>query len=249
MFCEECGKKIPDNVEFCPECGTKVKKEPAEASAQPEPAVQQESEEKAAETAEKFTAEETQEQFSFTPVRLGFSNKINDPAFGTALKKNAKATLIFGIVLILLPIIITLIIAISKSDMKILAGGAFISAVFLVFWVVSAIKEKAKRQWDGTVISKRIEHRKVRNRDEYTDMCIIDITTDNGRKKKIEEKKGFTKYYSYLQPGDRIRFHPRFTNYYEKYDKTHDQSTFCPVCGKMVPLSQDRCSCGVPVLK
>ncbi len=30
MFCQNCGKEIPDGVAFCPECGTKVEKAPAQ---------------------------------------------------------------------------------------------------------------------------------------------------------------------------------------------------------------------------
>ena len=33
MFCNECGKEIPDNVAFCPECGSKVTKDASAAPA------------------------------------------------------------------------------------------------------------------------------------------------------------------------------------------------------------------------
>lgn len=49
---------------------------------------------------------------------------------------------------------------------------------------------------------------------------------------------------------DRIRFHPKLNNYYEKYDKSQDTYLICPACLAKNSPEKDRCVyCHVPLLK
>lgn len=49
---------------------------------------------------------------------------------------------------------------------------------------------------------------------------------------------------------DRIRFHPKINNYYEKYDKSQDTYLICPACLAKNSPEKDRCVyCHVPLLK
>ena len=112
------------------------------------------------------------------------------------------------------------------------------------------------KQWDGTVTEKHTETRQEKTSADGDDchstytLYIVQIRKENGRVKKLKEKEHNHPYYDYLQVGDRVRYHPQFNYYYEKYDKSRDSYAFCPVCACKNNLSRDTCArCGVPVIK
>ena len=188
-------------------------------------------------------------------IRPGFSEKINDPAIRAAIKKNGKATLIFAVIIILAPIIVTFIIGVKNDDMSVVGGGAVISIIFLVINLISGAKKKGEKQWDGVVIDKCVEKRKRHTPEEDRGIQTSTVykttfRTENGKTKILEETEINNVYFNYLNVGDKVRYYPQFNCYYEKFDKSRDTYAICPICATKNDISKDTCSrCGVPIIK
>ena len=227
-FCTKCGKPLNAENTFCPSCGAAV----ATANEEGIP--------------ERLTS----------VIRPGFSDKINDPAIRAAMKKSNKVTAVFALLLVLAPLVVTLILGLKNNDFSYLRYGIILATIFMLFSLVSAAKKKGEKQWDGTVIEKHIETRQENTSADGDDghstymLYIVQIRKENGRVKKLKEKEYNHHYYDYLQVGDRVRYHPQFNYYYEKYDKSLDSYAICPVCSCKNDISCDTCArCGVPVIK
>jgi len=236
MFCQYCGEKIPNDSVFCPFCGGK--------SASEEPVKKEHN----------FST--LSNPYAKQILQPGFSDKINDPAIRAAMNKNRKGTGFFAVLLVLAPLVITYILGAKNGNMSLVGIGAVISTIFLICNLISAAKKKAEKQWDGTVMDKLIEKHTPKNthdndRDAQTQtVYVIRFRTESGKSKKLEESDVSHTYYDYLNVGDKVRYHPQFTCYYEKYDKSHDTYAICPVCGSKNDIAKDTCArCGVPVLK
>ena len=131
--------------------------------------------------------------------------------------------------------------------------GAIVSAVFLLFAVVSFVRERAANTYDATVIDKKKSTvRRHDNDSSYLETEYITvIRKDSGGKKKIKEYEGrqIIAYY-YFNIGDRFRYHPQFHFPYEHYDKSKAPYIACVSCGRHNSLDDDRCEkCGLPLLK
>lgn len=227
MFCSKCGNEILAGDKFCSGCGAAA-----------------------------IEGGDIQETPNKNSVRVGFSSKINDPSLQNAMKSNAKGTIIFAIILALLPIIVTFFIGVSNDDFEAMPIGLAISAVIIVFNLVSIAKKKSEKQWDGVVLDKKNQKVHERSTDgeyhDYTKYTIV-FKDDNGKKRKLEEGNPGNSahpYYDYLNIGDRVRYYPQFNCFYEKYDKTHDTYLYCPICGSKNDIAKDNCdNCGVILLK
>lgn len=189
-------------------------------------------------------------------VHIGFSDKIDDPELLAARRKQKRATFIFALIIIPLPIMITLILGIANDSFEYLPVGGGVTLIFLLSVLISVIKSKTKTQWDGTVLKKYT--REVRTRDKDGDYLahteyIIEVQKDDGKMTKIKEggrSGGASYYFDYLNEGDKIRYYPQFANFYEKYDKTGDSEVNCPICSTFNSLDLDYCEkCGAPIFK
>lgn len=226
MICSNCGKQIADTASFCPSCGKEIAGHNAVNSF-----------------------------LNASDICPGFSNKINDPLILEAVKKNKKATGIFGIIFVLIPIPVFLFLSIKNDDSKMLLYGVILSGIFLAVTVFSLLGKKMEKQWDGVVVEQKTEIKHESNSDNdgglstYT-LYVTKLRPDRGGSKKIEEREYDTYYYEYLKVGDRVRYHPQFHFYYEKYDKSHDRFVLCPICRSKNDILRDVCGkCGVPVIK
>ncbi len=182
-------------------------------------------------------------------IRPGYSDRIQHPAIRAALKKNNKAAGVFGVLLVLAPIVVTFFMSLQSGESETLGIGFIISGIFLAFNLVSSLKKKSERQWDGVVVDKRIEER--RNREGTTEtFYVVKIQKDGGRVKSEDERAFHHPLFDYLQVGDRVRYHPQFNCFYEKFDKSRDTAVPCPICGSNNDITRDVCGrCGVPVIK
>lgn len=227
MFCQQCGTQISDDAVFCTMCGVPLSSVPTNPAS-----------------------------FRSTDRGgIGFSEKIHDISIQTALKKGRIATVFFAFVLFLAPFVILFAISVMEGEPMNVAQAVWISGAFIIASLLYKIVKSAEGMWDGTVVDKytKVKHD---NKSEGYATCtyyIVEIRKDRGGRKKLEERehsKSFASYYDYLQIGDRVRYHPQFNCYYEKYDKSRDTYAICPICSTKNAISRDRCSrCHVVVIK
>ena len=187
----------------------------------------------------------------------GFSDRAEHPEVLAAVKKNRNAGKIFGVIIVPLPLIGFLIYSMLSDKMEVSRGflyGGIVSLVFLVFAISGFVRERSSKTYDADVIDKKMRTI-YRNRNSDDPRPITEYTTVvrtlDGRKKKIVELEGSRIWaYSYLNEGDRFRYHPHFSFPYELYDKTHADGIYCVSCQTKNTITEDRCrKCNVPLLK
>ena len=238
-FCTECGQRLEEGVKFCPNCGNAV---PAEAAGK-EP------------QNNTYTMNDSRNHTPDCPPNYtpGFSTRINDPEIQAALNKNRRASRIFLLLFMPVPVIVAAIYARVTGEMELgqaIIGGAVVSGIILLINILIGMSHSAKHSYEAVVIDKREGYASGSDEDRRTVYKTIVRTTD-GRKKVIQETSRIpSSAYEYLCVGDRFRYHPQLAYPYEKYDKSKDGFVYCACCMTKNELSEDRCQkCGVPLLK
>ncbi|MCR5624996.1 MAG: zinc ribbon domain-containing protein [Lachnospiraceae bacterium] len=229
MNCPKCGKNLSPNKQFCIYCGSQIK------GVYPGNGIMN----------------------GGNPIYQGYSKRVDDPEIKAALKKHSRVSGIFGIFIIPLPIIGFVIysnVTEKITTQEALKYGIIVSVVFLIITIISSLKMRVQRPYEGVVIDKKIENRYVHNNSDKTYMeteYIMYVRTDTGAKKKIVEREGsLILAFNYLNIGDRFKYHPGFAFPYELYDKSRAKFIYCVVCGKKNSFNDDRCiKCNVPLLK
>lgn len=263
MICPKCGAAISDGVKFCTECGSPITAQPAKAQ-KPAKSAKKPTEnarpsaptETSAEARRLETAAENLGSFAENPL-VGWSKRISDPAILAAAKKNRRATWIFALILVPLPLLGFLIYSLVSDKMETpqaLMIGGIVSAVFLVFALVSMLKQRMTKPYEATVTEKKTRlvtsHSGDDNEQTYTEYVTVARTTEGKRKKIVERSNGMIYAYNYLEIGDRFRYHPQFNFPYELYDKTKAKCIYCVSCGRANSVHADRCEkCHTPLLK
>ncbi len=236
-YCQNCGNAINENEKFCGSCGAPIAVEqpvsqPYQGSAP------------------------TLNSYYGSQMTPGFSDRVNDPEILAAVKKNKKAAKFSSLILIPLPLIGFVIYSLvtEKMELKLaLMGGGFVSFVFLVCALVSAVKSRTSKTYEAVVTDKKQRERSDNDNDnpDYYTEYITYAKTDDGKKKKIvETSRGIVAAYHYLPVGARFKYHPQFAFPYELYDKSQAPYIACAACGTHNSPTDDRCSkCNVPLLK
>lgn len=229
MFCSHCGKESPEGTLFCAECGKKFNSSPPAA---------------------------TPAQTSNPPRSplIGFSTKINDPAFKKYKKKSAAWSLIFASILFVAAVIGFPIYGKTSGDIdwpNSLYYGLGIGGMFLVIAVGQTLKRGFDKTWDGVVKDKKT-YREVDRSDNghthYHTVYKVRVKKDKGGTKthKWRDTPGLFDYYSV---GDKVRHHKGFF-YYEKYDKSQDTQIMCAACMAFNDVNNENCErCKCPLLK
>ena len=184
---------------------------------------------------------------------VGWSDAFSD----ISLKKNDRTGGIFTLVFMLAVLAVIFIVMLTSGDISLDSGGmkifGAIAVVMIAFWGVWALASsggKMKKDWEGTVVDKS---ERMRNKsDGQSDMeFILHVELDGGKKKKAVIKND-NMFYDYLGVGDRVRWHGRGRDYYEKYDKSKDyvipcvqcrimrdiRENYCPLCGTKLPKAE-----------
>ena len=236
-YCQNCGNAINENERFCGSCGAPIAVEqpvsqPYQGSAP------------------------TLNSYYGSQMTPGFSDRVNDPEILAALKKHKKAAGISGLLLIPIPLIGFAAYSIITEKMELktaLMGGGFVSFIFLICSLISAIKSRASKSYEAVVIDKKTRDRSDRDEDNesyYTEYITVVRTTDGKKKKIVETDRGIVSAYNYLPIGARFKYHPQFTFPYELYDKANAPYIACVACGTHNSPTDDRCSkCNIPLLK
>ena len=238
-FCTECGQRLEEGVKFCPNCGKVV---PAEANGQ-EP------------QNNTYTMNDSRNHTPDCPPNYtpGFSNRIHDPEMKAAVKKNRRASRIFLLIFMPVPVIVAAIYALVTGEMELgqaIIGGAVVSGIILLINFLIGMSHSAKNSYEAVVIDKKYEYTRTEH-DTYNHVYKTIVRTTEGHKKVIQETSHMPRSaYEYLSVGDRFRYHPQLAYPYEKYDKSKDGFVYCACCMAKNDLSGDRChKCGVPLLK
>lgn len=251
MFCNHCGKPVDDNARFCPSCGN---------SPQPgtNPTVSDYSAGSPMQPGYNVPAQ------SASPVAagsIGYSSRIQDPAFARYVKNTKRWAAIFSIILAIAAIVGFYIAGETGSEMdnpESLYIGLAIGTMFLLIALFQILKKRKSTTWDGIVVDKTVE--KKRKKEYYGSddnssyrwieylLYSVVIRNQEGKVFKLTAENDDTRY-NYFQVGDHVRHHGGLDTY-EKYDKSRDTISFCNACSSLNDISSEQCfRCKCPLLK
>lgn len=226
LYCAFCGEGVEKKTDICPKCGHRYDDS-------------------------KFDNIEL-----FGAGGIGWSEQSDNPCFKQRNKKN-----VIGMIIIMM--IVSLIIfsvIYFTSDLEIsellpIFGG--VMAVEWIFWIIWLIAQYANRNgWEGTVERKESYQQEYTRKDAegyrqtYTQTVYkVHFRKLNGKRKTLTSID-HCEWYDYLHEGDRVRYHGKNMNYYEKFDKSRDRFIPCASCGAMRDPRDNYCGrCGCVILK
>lgn len=190
--------------------------------------------------------------------RIGYSNRIHDPAFARYLKHTNRWSALFSVILAIAAVIGFYIYGETSREMEnpqALFIGLGIGGMFLLIALYTIIARKTSKTWDGVVVDKTIKKKTRRydtgkndsTIDYYTEYAVI-VRDERGKKHRITAEDDMT-VFNYFQADDRVRHHAGL-NSYEKYDKSGDSIIFCNACATLCDINDDVCfRCKCPLLK
>ncbi len=190
--------------------------------------------------------------------RVGYSEKINDPAFSRYVASTKRYAWIFAWIMAALFIVGFLIYGAVSDEMdnpQALFIGLGLGAMMLVIAFFTNLSRSRGRTWDGVVTGHRIdekERKNYRTDEDYTiqkyQVYRVIITEEGGKRHEITAEDDDT-LYRYYREGDKVRHHGKL-NTYEKYDKSNDEIIFCNACATLNDIRDDVCArCRCPLLK
>ena len=190
--------------------------------------------------------------------RIGYSERIHDPAFAGYLKSTNRWSAVFSMILAVAAVIGFYIYGETSREMEnpqAMFIGLGIGGMFLLIALYSIVARKRSKTWDGVVVDKTIKEKTRRhdtgNNDStihyYTEYAVI-VRDERGKTHRMTAEDDRT-VFDYFQVGDRVRHHAGL-NSYEKYDKSRDNIIFCNACGTLCDITDDVCfRCDCPLLK
>lgn len=227
MYCSNCGSNLSENARFCINCGYA----PAPPVQQPFPMPGQ------------------------NQPLVGFSSRINHPAFSKYRRDSTRWALVFSIIIAVAAVIGFPIYGSVSGELEMpysLYYGMGIGAMFIVIAVITSVSKVKDTTWDGIVVDKKIYEKQ--RYDKYSDMFTTytvyeyKVKRDN-RKVYSHRTENDDTVYNYYNIGDRVRHHKGF-GVYEKFDKSKDTFLLCTACASINNISEEVCHrCKCPLLK
>ncbi len=187
--------------------------------------------------------------------RIGYSQKINDPAMVKYVRNANSWSAIFALILAVAAVSGFYIAGETGNEMEnpeSLYIGLGIGGMFLMIALFQIIGRNKSTTWDGIIVNKKVtqkrRHDKYQNRWieylEYT-VCI----QDDSWKMHYSCANDDDTVYNYYKIGDKVRHH-KGLNSYEKKDKSGDSIIFCNACASLNDINDDYCfRCKCPLLK
>lgn len=193
--------------------------------------------------------------------RIGYSERIHDPAFAVYLKSTNRWSAIFSMILAVAAVIGFYIYGETSREMEnpqALFIGFGIGSMFLAIAFFQILGRKRSETWDGVVVDKTVKQKDRRQSTGsgdndyyihyYTEYAVIVRENESGKTHRMVFEDDTT-VFDYYQVGDRIRRHAGL-NSYEKYDKSKDSIIFCNACGTLCDINDEVCfRCQCPLLK
>ena len=237
MRCSNCGVDSVKNIQFCTACGS-----PMSSTIENQAAEQQKTD----------TIPEGNRAL------IGYSDRINDPAFASYQRQATAWSFIFAGILAVIVIVGFYIYGETSSEMdnpQALYIGLGIGGMFLTIALLSTISRMRIKQWDGVVIDKKVEKKARRQKDtdgryyqeRYTLYTVV-FKTDKGKiiNKSVEDDDTV---FNYFEISDQARHHKGLGTL-EKYDKSRDSIIFCNACSTLNDINDEKCyRCSCPLLK
>ena len=235
MICSKCGADSDKSVKFCTSCGNPL---PQTVENQPD---------------HETRIEPTEGNQNL----IGFSERINDPAFASYQRQGTAWSFIFAGILAVIVVVGFFIYGETSSEMdnpQALYIGLGIGGMFLTIALLGTISRMMVKQWDGVVIDKKIEKKTRREKDSNGQYYMVRYTlytvvfkTDRGKIVEQGEEDDDT-VYNYFEIGDQVRHH-KVLGTLEKYDKSKDDIIFCNACSTLNDINDDKCyRCSCPLL-
>lgn len=187
------------------------------------------------------------------PCLVGFSSKINDPAFAKYRRDVKRWSFLFSFILAAIALFAFPIYGNKTGEIDwpdSIFYGMGIGAMFILIAGLQALKRRLDKTWDGGVIVKESKRRRqrIKNTIESRMEYVIQIQKEDGsiKRHKWVDTPGLFDYYNI---GDKVRHHKGFF-YYEKYDKSKDTEIICAACNTFNDINLDACQrCQRPLLK
>lgn len=189
---------------------------------------------------------------------VGFSLRIQDPAFARYKKNASRWSMIFAFILFVGFTIGFYLYGENSNEMEnpqALYIGLGLGTLFVVIALVQTARRVNDKTWDGTVVDKKAERKSRRVEDDddqyrtvHYMLYTVVIRQDSGKMRQVSIKDN-DHFYQYYQVWDRIRYHGGLRTY-EKYDKSRDSILYCNACGTEHDVREDFCRrCKCPLLK
>ena len=192
--------------------------------------------------------------------RIGYSERIHDPAFAGYLKSTNRWSAVFSMILAVAAVIGFYIYGETSREMEnpqALFIGLGIGGMFLVIALYTIIARKRSKTWDGVVVDKTVKKKNRRQSTgsgdddyyihHYTEYAVL-IRDERGKTHRLTAENDDTRF-NYFQVGDHVRHHAGLKSY-EKYDKSQDSIIFCNACATLCQINDDVCfRCKCPLLK
>lgn len=191
MYCYNCGVELPDGARFCKACGSeqKSRNEILKINDVQRPEQQKTSNNKQSDTLRVHNGRQLKSPRTETgPQLVGFSPKINDPAFQKYIKNTNRWAAIFSIILAIGAVIGFFIAGEVGTEMdnpQSLYIGFGIGGMFLVIAFFQILGRKRSKTWDGTVEDKKIKKKTEQQRygnddiryEDYLEYSVIILPT------------------------------------------------------------------------
>ena len=186
---------------------------------------------------------------------IGYSQKINDPAFAKYVKNSNRYSGYFSLGLAFVAVLGFFVNGEVSDDMEnpeSLFIGLGIGSMFILIAIFQIVGRNRSTTWDGVVVDKKTENK--RRRSKYDESWInytrytVSVRVDNGKTHTTSAEDDDTKY-NYYRVGDRVRHH-KGLNTYEKEENSGDTIIFCSACASLNDIKEDFCfRCNCPLLK
>jgi hypothetical protein len=242
MYCHNCGAPLIEQAKFCTVCGT----------------VTQVASQAAAQAAAHRPAAVPYPQTAMMTGGIGYSNRINDPAFARYIKQSNRFAAGLMMLLALAAVVGFYIYGETDSGLgnpQALLIGLALGGLFALTAMIQMFRHKKSTTWDGKVVDKQVANKRRRERVNsdadyqyvtYTEYTLV-IEDQRGKKHRLINENNSTAY-DYFQVGDQVRHHAGL-NTYEKYDKSRDRTIPCNACGTLNFVENENCSrCKCPLL-